>query len=70
MCEARVYLVKEDQEEQIMRDVVLLRPEGDGVFLATLLGDRRIVHGTIEKIDFLRHTVYLKETETTTVAAN
>jgi predicted RNA-binding protein len=63
MCEARVYLVKDDQEEQIMRDVVLLRPQEDGIFLSTLLGEQLTVRGSIERIDFLRHTVYLKETE-------
>lgn len=63
MCEATVYLARDDNEEQIMRDVILLRPEGDKILLATLLGDQRTVRATIDRIDFLRHTVYLTSSE-------
>ncbi len=63
MCEAIVYLVRGDEQKQIMRDVVLLQPEGDTVLLATILGEQERVRGSIQKIDFLRHTVYLTPIE-------
>ena len=63
MCEAIVYLVRDGKQEQIMRDVVLLQPEGDTILLAELLGERKSVHASIQRIDFLRHTVYLTPTE-------
>lgn len=63
MCEARVYLASEDQEKEIMQDVVLLQPEGDLLLLANLLGEQKLVRGTIKKIDFLKHTVHLEERE-------
>jgi len=61
VCEAKVYIVKNSNEEQIMRDVVLIQPEGDVCLLVNLLGEQRLVRGHIEKIDFLRHTVYLSQ---------
>lgn len=63
MCESTVYLASDGQEEEIMRDVVLLQPEGDVLLLANLLGERKLVRGRIEKIDFLKHTVHLEKRE-------
>jgi len=64
MCEATVYLVREGREEEVMRDVVLVQPEGDLFLLANLLGEQKLVRGNIKKIDFLKHTLLLEETET------
>ena len=55
MCEAKVYVAKNDDEEQNMRDVVLVQPEGDTYLLVNLLGEQKLVQGRIEKIDFLKH---------------
>jgi len=63
MCEATVYLVKEDREEEIMRDVVLVQPEGDLFLLANLLGEQKLVRGNIKRIDFLKHTLLFEEAE-------
>ncbi|MCR4405852.1 MAG: CooT family nickel-binding protein [Anaerolineae bacterium] len=59
MCEAKVYLSDGDREEEIMRDVVLVQPEGDAWLLVTLLGEQKLVRGSISRLDFLRHTVHL-----------
>ena len=64
MCEASVYLVKDGEEKKIIQDVTLVRPEGDTVFMATLLGEQKIVPGRISRIDFLKHTVFVEETPT------
>ncbi|MGQ9710144.1 MAG: CooT family nickel-binding protein [Anaerolineae bacterium] len=64
MCETTVYLLREGQEEEIMRDVVVVQPEGDVLFLANLLGEQKLVRGNIKKIDFLKHTLLLEEAET------
>ena len=70
MCEAIVYLVRHGKQEQIMRDVVLLQPEGDRILLAELLGERKSVRASIQKIDFLRHTVYLTPIEEITAPSS
>jgi len=64
MCEASVYLVKDDEERRIMQDVILVRPEDDTVFMATLLGEQKMVPGRIARIDFLKHTVLVEEPPT------
>jgi predicted RNA-binding protein len=61
MCEAKVYVGDGGEEQQIMEDVVLVRPEGEAYLLTSLLGEQKLVQGRIEKIDFLRHTVHLSQ---------
>jgi len=61
MCEARVYLGDDGEEQQIMEDVVLVQPEGDAYLLVSLLGEQKLVQARIEKIDFLKHTVHLSQ---------
>ncbi len=61
MCEATVYLTENGQEKKVMQDVALVQPEGDAWLLVTLLGEQKLVRGTIEKLDFLKHTVHLSQ---------
>jgi predicted RNA-binding protein len=61
MCEAKVYLGKDGEEEEIMQDVVLVQPEGDAWLLVTLLGEQKLVRGNINRVDFLKHTVHLSQ---------
>lgn len=62
MCEAKVYLKKDDREQLIMEDVVRMQPDEGMYLLVNLLGEQKLVHGDIERIDFLRHAIYLSET--------
>ena len=59
MCEAKVYLKDDPTGRSVMEEVILLQPEGEEYLLVSLLGEQKRVRGRIEKIDFLRHTVYL-----------
>ncbi len=61
MCEAKAFLVTGDQEEEIMRDVVLVQPEDDSFILINLLGEQKLVRGSIKRIDFLKHTIVLEK---------
>jgi predicted RNA-binding protein len=63
MCEAKVFLRQDGQDHKVMEDVVLIQPEGDAYLLVNLLGEQKLVEGRIEKLDFLRHTVYLGEAQ-------
>jgi len=63
MCEATVYLTEDGQEKKVMQDVVLVQPEGDAWLLVTLLGEQKLVRGTIKKLDFLKHTVHLSQSQ-------
>ena len=63
MCEARVFIATNDHQEEIMRDVVLVQPEDDKLLLVNLLGEQKLVKGSIKKIDFIKHTLVLESTE-------
>ena len=63
MCEAKVYLSDDGEEQKVMEDVVLVQPEGDAYLLVNLLGEQKLVQGRIEKIDFLKHTVHLSQAQ-------
>ena len=59
MCQATVYLIQEGQEREIMRDVVLLEPAGDGLRLQAFFEDPITIRARVARIDFLKHTVTL-----------
>ena len=63
MCQATVYLVQDDREEEIMRDVVLLEPDEEGVRLQAFFEEPVVVQAQISRIDFLKHTVTLTPLE-------
>jgi len=54
-----VYLSRNGQEEEIMRDVILLVSAPEGVKLSTFFEEPRVVRARIDRIDFLKHTVTL-----------
>ncbi len=59
MCQARVSLLRDGREEEIMRDVVLLEPVDGGVRLQAFFEEPVVVLARIGRIDFLKHTVTL-----------
>jgi predicted RNA-binding protein len=59
MCQAVVYLMKDEQDKEIMRDVILLEPVEDGVRLQAFFEEPVTVRARIDRIDFLKHTVTL-----------
>jgi predicted RNA-binding protein len=61
MCEAKVFLKKDDREQLIMENVVRMQPDEGMYLLVNLLGEQKLVHGDIERIDFLKHTIYMSE---------
>lgn len=65
MCEATVYFSDDKEGTPIMKDVVLVQPEGDAYLLVSLLGEQKLVQGSIEKIDFLKHTVHMSHIQET-----
>ncbi|MGQ9600058.1 MAG: CooT family nickel-binding protein [Anaerolineae bacterium] len=59
MCQATVYLNREGQEKEIMRDVVLMEPIQEGVRIQAFFEEPVVVRARIGSIDFLKHTVIL-----------
>lgn len=60
MCQAKVLVQNAEQEELVMKDVILLRIEGETVWLSRFFEDPVGMHATLEEVDFLKHTVRLK----------
>ena len=63
MCQATVYLAQDGQEEEIMRDVILLEPVEDGLRLQVFFEEPVVVKARVSRIDFLKHSVTLVPTE-------
>ncbi len=60
MCQARVFLVEEGQEEEIMRDVVGIEVRPEGIVLKSFFDEPKFVPGEIYEIDFLKHRVLVR----------
>jgi predicted RNA-binding protein len=65
MCQATVFLSKNGQEEEIMRDLVLLEPGEGGLRLQAFFEEPVIVDAQVRRIDFLKHSVMLVPAEET-----
>ena len=65
MCQATVFLSKNGQDEEIMRDLVLLEPVEGGLRLQAFFEEPVVVNAQVRRIDFLKHSVTLVPTEET-----
>lgn len=59
MCEATVLITTADGEQVLMRDVMQVQPEGDLLLFGSLMGEQKLLRGRIDKIDLLRHRIYV-----------
>ncbi|MDD2605349.1 MAG: CooT family nickel-binding protein [Desulfobacteraceae bacterium] len=61
MCLSTVFMHVDDTDREIMRDVARVEAEGDGVWLISLLGEKRFVEGIVRTIDLIdEHLVVLE----------
>ena len=61
MCEANTYLLKEGKEELILEDLVILRPELDGIYLQNIFGEQKRVKARIKELNLVEHRVILEQ---------
>lgn len=59
MCEATVLITASEGEQVLMHDVMLVQPEGDLLLFKSLLGEQKLVRGRIDRIDLLKHRIYV-----------
>lgn len=60
MCQAHVWVVRGDKEEEVMRDVILVEQTPQGVRLHTFFEEPcMIAGGEILTVDLLKHAVRL-----------
>ena len=59
MCEAKVYLKKDEELELLMEDCISIIPEGNKLILRDILGKSEVVEGKILEVELLDHKVIL-----------
>ncbi len=65
MCQARVVMIKDGREEELMREVISLEVTEEGLLLKTFFDEPRLIKGRISRIDFLKHVVFIDPGEET-----
>jgi predicted RNA-binding protein len=61
MCEATAYLLKNGQEELIMKDVDVVEPEGDNLRIVNIFGEQKVLKAEIHSLNLIDHKVMLVE---------
>jgi predicted RNA-binding protein len=61
MCEATAYLLKNGQEELVLKDVDVVEPDGDNVRLVNIFGEQKILKAEIHSLNLINHKVLLVE---------
>ncbi|MGC8787708.1 MAG: CooT family nickel-binding protein [Anaerolineae bacterium] len=59
MCQANVYLLRNGQKEEIVREATFLEVTEGGVRVATFFEEPRFVPAKVATVDFLKHVVTL-----------
>ena len=60
MCESQAYLLTAEGEKKIMDNVVFVKPENGKVYLEDLLGEQKIVEGTIKEMNLIAHKIIIE----------
>ena len=61
MCEANAYILQDGEEQMLLEDVDVLRPEGDGLYLRTAFGEQKTVSARIKEIRLMDHKIILEK---------
>jgi len=61
MCEANAYLAKEGDEELVLEDIMILRPEEGQIFLQNIFGEQRRIKARIKEMNLVDHRIILEE---------
>ena len=60
MCESQAYLLTAEGEKKIMDNVVFVKPENGKIYLEDLLGEQKIVEGTIKEMNLIAHKIIIE----------
>jgi predicted RNA-binding protein len=62
MCLSTVYIDWGGQQEEVMRDVAYMEAKDEGFLLIGLLGEQKLIKGSVKSVDFVdNHTVVLEK---------
>ena len=60
MCQSTVYLRKGDEEEELLRDVILVEPVEEGVKIQGFFEAPQVIPARIATVDLLKHRIVLE----------
>ena len=60
MCEARVIIVRGDEEETVMESAAALHVEDGKLVVRSILGERVEVDGSIQRVDLVSNLIILR----------
>jgi predicted RNA-binding protein len=61
MCEATAYLLKQGQEELVLKDVDVIEPDGDNLRIVSIFGEQKVLKAEIHSLNLINHKVLLVE---------
>lgn len=61
MCEANAYILQDGEEQMLLEDVDVLRPEGDELYLRTAFGEQKTISARIKEIRLIDHKIILEK---------
>ena len=61
MCESAAFILKNNELEKVMDNVVNVDPYEGKAYLTDLLGEQKIVDGVIKEIRLMDHKIILSE---------
>jgi len=61
MCQSNAYLDHNGEEELILEDVGIIKPEEGKILLISIFGEEELVDGEIKLIDLLHHKIILEK---------
>ena len=61
MCESTVFLEREGENEEIMKDVAKIFIDGDQITFVGLLGEEKTITGELKVVDSVKHQVIVRE---------
>ena len=61
MCEATAYLLRNGEEELILKDVDVIEPDGDNVRIVSIFGEQKVLKAEIHSLNLINHKVLLVE---------
>ena len=62
MCEASVYILRDDKEELILKSVDVLEPQDNGTFLLVdIFGGQKTIKAKLKRMDLVDHKIVFEE---------
>jgi predicted RNA-binding protein len=60
MCESTIFLERDGDREEIMKDVAKIFVDGDQVTFVGLLGEEKTITGELTVVDSVKHEVIVR----------